>query len=148
MDENNGGRYMFSVAIVEDEKDLARMYQVILARTGIAVSFVASSGSEAIDRFKACDPKPRVVLMDNRLPQMSGIEATRVILDIEPDTRIIFLSADIGSRDEAIRAGAAIFVSKPARVSDIVGAIETAKAKRFTGGLLQRNGGDIPVGSW
>jgi CheY-like chemotaxis protein len=123
LDEGNAYQKVFHAAIVEDEKDLARMYEMILAKMGVPVSFVATSGDEAIAMFKECSPKPRVVLMDNRLPSMSGVEVTKTILSLKPDTHIIFLSADSGAREEATRAGAALFISKPARISDIVSAI-------------------------
>jgi CheY-like chemotaxis protein len=138
MDEWNVGSKDCHVAIVEDEKDLARMYELILARMGVHVSFVAFSGSEAVIKFKECSPQPQVVLMDNRLPSMSGVEATKLILAIKPQTRIIILSADCGARDEAIEAGAALFISKPARVSDIVGAIGCARSGAPAASTLMR----------
>lgn len=136
------------VAIVEDERDLARMYGMILAKMGVPVSFVASSGMEAIVKFKECMPKPQVVLMDNRLPSMSGLEATKAILEIKPDTRIIFLSADTGAREEAIRAGAALFVSKPARISDITEAIRSAGNTAPAAGTLPHPFVNEAIGSW
>lgn len=138
MNEDSGSRNRFSVAIVEDENDLAQMYEMILARIGVPVSFIAGSGTEAIARFRECTPKPRVVLMDNRLPVMSGVEVMRAILDMEPDTRVILLSADVGAREEAIRAGAACFISKPARISDIVGAIGNAGSEAPAAGTSVR----------
>jgi CheY-like chemotaxis protein len=148
MDECNAGSDELRVAIVEDEKDLARMYEMIMAKMGIPVSFVAHSGVEAIVKFKECSPKPQVVLMDNRLPSMSGVEVMKVILQLKPDTRIIFLSADCGARDEAIRAGAALFVNKPARVSDIIGAIGSARSGASAAGTLMRPFVNEPIGSW
>jgi two-component system chemotaxis response regulator CheY len=147
MDVLNAGRNEYHVAIVEDEKDLARMYELILAMMGIPVSYIAASGPEAIVRFKECSPKPRIVLMDNRLLSMSGVDVTKAILAIEPATRIIFLSADCGVRDEAIKAGAALFVSKPARVSDIVSAIMGAGSETSVAGSLMRPLVNEPVGS-
>lgn len=148
MDEWNAGRTEFRVAIVEDEKDLALMYEMILAKMDIQVSFVAHSGVEAIVKFKNCAPKPRVVLMDNRLPSMSGVEAMKAILSLEPDTRIIFLSADIGTRDEAIRAGAALFIDKPARVGDIVDAVRSVGNPTPDTRPQPRSFAFEPIGSW
>jgi two-component system, chemotaxis family, chemotaxis protein CheY len=147
MDKWNAGRKDCRVAIVEDEKDLAKMYELILVRMGIQVSFVAASGIEAIVKFKESSPKPRVVLMDNRLPSMSGIEATKIILAIKPDTRIIFLSADCGARNEAIKAGAALFINKPATVSDIVGAIGCASGGMSAACTLTRPFVNEAIGS-
>ena len=147
MDEWSADSGEFHIAIVEDDKDLASMYEMILAKMGIPVCFVAASGIEAVVKFKECSPKPRVVLMDNRLPAMSGVEATKVILAIKPDTRIIFLSADCGVRDEAIKAGASLFICKPALVSDIVGAIGSASSGASAAGTSIRPFVNEPVGS-
>ena len=55
MDLMIADRKELHVAIVEDERDLARMYEMILAKMGVTVSFVAYSGLEAIVKFKECD---------------------------------------------------------------------------------------------
>jgi two-component system, chemotaxis family, chemotaxis protein CheY len=136
------------VAIVEDERDLARMYEMILGKMGVPVGFVAYSGLEAIIGFKECTPKPQVVLMDNRLPSMSGVEATKAILAIKPDTRIIFLSADTGAREEAFKAGAALFISKPARISEIIEAISTVGNVATTAGTLPHPFANEAIGTW
>ena len=86
--------------------------------------------------------------MDNRLPSMSGVEATKAILEIKPDTRIIFLSADIGAREEAIKAGAALFISKPARISDIIEAIGSVGNMASAAGTLPLPFVNEPIGSW
>jgi two-component system chemotaxis response regulator CheY len=148
MDESNMGPGNIHAAIVEDETDLARLYEMILAKMGVKVSFVASTGVDAVARFRESSPKPQVVLMDNRLPSMSGVDATKAILGIKPDTRIIFLSADCVARDEAIRAGAALFINKPARVSDIVGAIGIVRNGVSVAGTSQRPFVNEPIGIW
>ena len=136
------------VGIVEDEKDLARIYEMIMAKMGVPVSFVAYNGADAVARFRDSDPKPQVILMDNRLPSMSGVEATRSILVIRPETRIIFLSADVAARDEALEAGAAAFISKPARMSDIIGAVESARNSTSAARRHQHPFGNEIAGSW
>ncbi len=118
--------YGVGLAIVEDEKDLVKVYEMIFQKKGILVCFVAYDGLEAVRKFIECTPKPHVMLMDYRLPVMNGVEATKEILKIDPDTRIIFLSADAGARDEAMRAGAFAFLKKPAGIKEIVGAAEEA----------------------
>jgi two-component system chemotaxis response regulator CheY len=64
--------------------------------------------------------------MDNRLQSMHGVEATRKILNIEPKTRVIFLSADITAENDAMNAGAFMFLKKPASIHDIIKAIKSA----------------------
>jgi DNA-binding NtrC family response regulator len=126
MNGNEAKRCRLCTAIVEDEEDLIWIYEKIFARIGVPVSFIADDGIDAVAMFKECAPKPQVVLMDNRLPGMNGIDVTKAIIKSEPDTRIIFLSGDAGVRDEAIKAGAFRFLEKPAGIRDIIEAIESA----------------------
>jgi DNA-binding NtrC family response regulator len=116
-------------AIVEDETALIQIYEKAFARKGIRVCFIAGNGLEAVEKFNQCPVKPCVVLMDNRLPRMNGIEAAKAMLKMEPCTRIIFLSGDIDVRDEALKAGAFLFLKKPTSLRDIMGSIQDAMGK-------------------
>ena len=122
---------MYAVAIVDDEKPLCEVYQRMLELRGIPVCYVAYDGQEAVDKFRDHgNPKPRIVLMDYRLPTMNGIEAMLEILKIEPATRVIFLSADNDIEEEALRKGAVMFIQKPASIKEIVGAVERVALER------------------
>jgi len=112
------------IAIVEDEKELVKVYQRIFSRKGFFISFVAYDGLEAVKKYIECTPKPHVIIMDYRLPLMNGIDATKEILKIDANARIVFLSADIGVKDEAMKAGAFIFLKKPASIMEITNAVE------------------------
>lgn len=112
------------IAIVEDEKELVKLYQRIFAQKGFVICFVAYDGLEAIKKYIECIPKPHVIIMDNRLPLMNGIDTTKEILKIDPDAKIIFLSADINVKNEAMKAGAFVFLKKPASIADITNAVE------------------------
>jgi two-component system chemotaxis response regulator CheY len=114
------------IAIVEDEKALVTVYERVFAKNNITVCFVAFDGREALKKFIECTPKPHVLLMDHRLPGMSGIEVTREILRLDPEAKIVFLSADVGVKDEALKAGAVTFLKKPASISDILKAVKNA----------------------
>lgn len=113
---------LVGIAIVEDEKELVKVYEKILSRNQIEICFVAYDGLEAIKKYVECTPKPHVMLMDYRLPIMDGIEATKEILKMDHEAKIIFLSADIGVKDEALGAGAILFLKKPVHVKDILSA--------------------------
>lgn len=119
------------IAIVEDEKALVDIFKRVFARRNIIVCFVAFDGREALKKFIECTPKPHVILMDHRLPGMSGIEATGEILKIDPEAKVVFLSADVDVRDEAIKAGAVAFLKKPASINAIVSTVEAAIAGKL-----------------
>jgi two-component system chemotaxis response regulator CheY len=91
---------------------------------GIPVYFVAYDGEEAVQQFAKHNPRPGVVLMDYRMPFVNGIQATRSILMMDPEVKVIFISADDAVREEAIRAGAVRFMQKPTSIKEILAAVE------------------------
>lgn len=114
-----------SVAIVDDERDIVGTYEKLFKWRGIPVAFVAFDGHEAVEKFKSSNPRPRVMIIDYRLPGMNGLDVMRDVLKVKPDTKIIILSADDSVRTEAIRAGANIFLLKPVRNSVMVETIKS-----------------------
>lgn len=112
------------LAIVEDEKDLVKVYQRIFTKRGIRICYVAYDGMDAVKKYIECTPKPHVIIMDYRLPLMNGIEVSKEILKIDPGAKIVFLSADIDVKEEAMAAGAFVFLKKPVSIKLIVDAVE------------------------
>jgi DNA-binding NarL/FixJ family response regulator len=88
----------------------------------------ASSGREAIQRFREC--RPDVTLMDLRLPDLSGVDATIAIRTQFPAARIIVLSTFEGDVEihGALRAGAWGFVLKTMLPPELVEAIRQVHA--------------------
>ena len=86
----------------------------------------AATGLEAVSVAESTQPD--VVLMDLRMPGMSGIDATRAILERRPDTRILILtmSEDDDSLFAAMRAGARGYLPKDADSEELVRAIRAA----------------------
>ena len=111
---NNG-----SVAIVDDEKDLVRTYELLFKRRHIPMAFVAYDGHSAMDKFKDAGEKPGVVIIDFRLPDMDGLEVMRWILKQRPGTKIVFISGDDSVQREALNAGANVFLKKPTDIKVI-----------------------------
>ncbi len=113
---------MKTAMIVDDEPFILEMYRDILEGLDIQVVESAGDGMEAVDRYPLLDPYPSFILMDQRMPHMTGIEAARRILRMNPRARILFVSADNRVIDEALDAGAMGFLVKPFTI----GALEKA----------------------
>jgi DNA-binding NtrC family response regulator len=112
MTDNNNA----CVAVVDDEVDVVRTYELLFNRRNIPLSFAALDGPEAIDKFKNANPRPGVVIIDYRLPSMSGLDVMKEMHSIEPDTKVIFVSGDDSIQKESIDMGAAVFLKKPASI--------------------------------
>ncbi len=114
------------VFIVDDEPSLQFFYEQVLTMGGFEVADIASNGKKAVSMFKSFSNKPKVILMDQRMPEMSGIEASKLILQIDSRVKIIFISADASAKEEAISIGAFLFIDKIITVSKMIGAINRA----------------------
>jgi two-component system chemotaxis response regulator CheY len=120
------GGYMYKeplVAIVDDEKDLVNILKCFLSSEGIGIAFVAYDGFEAVELFRKSENKPDVILMDYWMPGLNGSDAAKQILAMCPEVKIIFLSAEGITNNEAIAVGAVTLIHKPASFHTIMRAI-------------------------
>jgi DNA-binding NarL/FixJ family response regulator len=114
------------VLIVDDHALFRRGLQMVLeGETDIDVVGEASDGQEAAK--KAEDTAPDVVLMDVRMPKRSGIDATRVIKDVLPSTKILMLTISDEEADlyEAIKAGASGYLLKEISIDEVANAVRS-----------------------
>lgn len=90
----------------------------------LTVAGMAGNGIEAITQCDAL--KPDVVLMDLAMPEMGGLQATRLIKAQDPAPYIVIASHfdDAEHREHAMRAGADAFVSKLAYLHDVMPLLE------------------------
>jgi DNA-binding NarL/FixJ family response regulator len=112
------------VAIADDQALVRSGFRLILdARPDLEVIGEAEDGSEAVALVEA--EEPDVLLLDVRMPNMDGIEATRRISALRTATRVLILTTfDLDEYvHEAIRAGASGFLLKDVRPADLVDAI-------------------------
>ncbi len=105
-----------SVAIVDDEVGVVRTYELLFNRRKISLSFTALDGPDAIEKFKNANPRPRVMIIDYRLPSMSGLDVMKELLDVEPGTKIVFVSGDDSIQEEFVDAVASVFLKKPTNI--------------------------------
>lgn len=115
-----------SVLIVDDHELVRLGLRTLLSRyPQFQVVGEAASGPAAVEMVERL--QPRVVLMDVRMPDGSGIDACRAIRDRRPDTRVIMLTSytDKNAAMAAILAGACGYMLKQVRGSELALAIET-----------------------
>jgi len=101
------------VLIADDDPLVCQSLKTILQADGsIEVIGIASDGIEAVELF--AELQPDVVLMDIRMPKMTGIEACESILKQFPDARVLFLTtfSDDEYIVEALRLGAKGYILK------------------------------------
>lgn len=80
---------------------------------GHTVIDCAFNGNDAIVKFKTFKTKPDLIIMDHRMPIKNGIDTMKEILELDPNIKIIFASADNQIKDIALNLGAIIFQEKP-----------------------------------
>ena len=93
-----------TVLVADDEPDFRELARVYLELDGFEVIDLAADGGEVLQRFIELDPPPMptAVLLDNRMPVMTGLEVAEQILTHNPDQVVVLFSAHLD--DEVERA--------------------------------------------
>lgn len=115
---------MTKVLITDDAAFMRHMVKNILIKENFEIAGEATNGVEAVALYQAT--KPDIALLDITMPQMDGIEAVKKIKEIDPDAKIIMVSA-LGHQSkiiEALEAGARDFIVKPFEPQRIIQAIQ------------------------
>ena len=112
------------ILIVDDDIDIVDLFEQFLKLKGHEIIAKAFNGSEALELYKSSQNVPDIILMDHRMPLKDGLETTKEILAINPNCKIIFISADYTIRDKALEIGALDFLEKPIDFSTLSRKIE------------------------
>ncbi len=116
---------MDTILIVDDDHALAQSFKKLMIEEGYAAS-VATSGEEAL-RFVS-NSQPDLLVMDVRMPGMSGLETLKALREIAPKLPVIIMTA-YGNTETAIEAtklGAFDYVLKPFEIPEMFKLIEQA----------------------
>jgi DNA-binding NarL/FixJ family response regulator len=141
--------------LVVDDHDLFRagLASYLSSQDGIEVVGQASGGRMGVRL--AAELRPDVILMDVRMPDLHGPDATRLILQERPEVRVVVLTvvSEDGDVAAAIEAGACGFLAKDTPIDGIVAAVRAAaqgaawlspRAAEVVLGRLQRPVGAAP----
>jgi DNA-binding NarL/FixJ family response regulator len=113
--------------LIADDDDLMRagLIELLSGEPEIEIVGEASTGRQAVERSRRLGPD--VVLMDVRMPDLDGIEATAELARAAPDTKVLILTTF--EQDDyvfgALRAGASGFLLKRTRPEELIAAVHT-----------------------
>jgi class 3 adenylate cyclase/ActR/RegA family two-component response regulator len=117
------------VLLVDDHPLWRDVLQLVLARSR-SLTVVAQAGDIGEAVRLAREHRPDVVVMDVNLPSGSGVDATRAIVEVLPDVRVIMLSSSDMEDDvmAAVAAGARGYLLKTAEPAELVDAVRRVAA--------------------
>lgn len=114
---------MKKLLIVDDSNIIRNKIARALGEFGLQVAGLASNGEEALAQFRAT--RHDVITMDLTMPEMDGIECIRRIRALDPEVRILVVSAlaDKATAIQALMEGAQGFLGKPFSEAELTDAI-------------------------
>jgi two-component system, OmpR family, alkaline phosphatase synthesis response regulator PhoP len=117
-----------TVLICDDEPSLRELIRVSL--NGPYEFVEADDGEESLELARRV--RPDVVILDMMMPRRTGLEVLNILRQEEDlaDTRVIVLTAQPGTREQALRAGADVVMVKPFEPRQIVAAVQEVLAEQ------------------
>ena len=119
---------VIKLMLVEDQKLMrVGLKSLFEENEGLKVTVEAENGKEAVEKFRTNHPD--VVLMDIGLPDITGIEATKQILDFNINAKIIILTSHLTEKEvvDSIETGAKAYVMKDINTDILKMIIKTVK---------------------
>ncbi|MCI1273021.1 MAG: response regulator transcription factor [Clostridiaceae bacterium] len=115
------------ILLVEDQKLMRVGLKSLFDEKDIRVELEAQTGKEAIEKYRLY--KPDIVLMDIGLPDISGIDATKQILEINSNAKVIILTSHLSEEEvqTSLNAGACAYVMKDINTDVLKMIIKTVK---------------------
>jgi len=124
---------MIRVAIVDDQTLILQgLNMIVNAQKDMEILWCAANGAEAV--YKTEHVKPDVILMDIRMPEMTGVKATEIIKAKFPEVQVLILTTFMEDEDifESLKYGASGYLLKDATPETILDAIR----KVMSGGTV------------
>ena len=117
-----------TVFIIDDDRGMRQAVQDLVESVGLRAESFAT-GQEFLSRQPTSDPS--CLVLDVRLPQMSGLDFQRRLVEVGMQIPIIFITAhgDVPMSVRALKSGAVEFLTKPFRDQDLLDAIQVALAQ-------------------
>jgi two-component system, chemotaxis family, chemotaxis protein CheY len=116
------------VLIVDDAAFMRMAIKQILVKAGFELVGEAENGAVGVAKYKECQPD--IVTLDITMPEMDGIQALKAIRNINPNAKVIMVSA-MGQEPmvkEAILNGAKSFIVKPFKEDHVISVLNKIAA--------------------
>lgn len=121
-----------NIAIADDHQILTDSLGMTLSKiNGFQVTLKALNSKELIDKIKLSNPKPDVCIVDIKMPELNGIDATKEIRKIWPTIKVLILSSHDHEHTiiNALRSGANGYLLKETDINELEQAIRAVHSK-------------------
>ena len=115
---SSNGHSAVSLLVIDDHQGSLELLSNALAQPGVEI-LTASNPQEGLDLFR--NRRPQVVLTDLVMPHMSGMEVLKQIVEIDPATDVILMTAHYSTESavEAVKKGASDYLNKPLAIGPL-----------------------------
>ena len=119
------------IIVVDDEELLVRVNKRRLESAGYTVT-VTTNSEEALEKIRAHPEQFDLLITDQTMPKMSGVELTREVHKIKPDMPVIMSTghSDLVTKEEALKMGISKYVVKPIQGSELIDAVGEVLCKK------------------
>lgn len=127
-----------NILVVDDEPAIQKVLAIGLTNSGFQTK-VAPSAADAVEILRSQEFVPACIILDIRMPGLSGLEALPLLKDIEPKVQIIMLTAttDLDIGIQAMKQGAFDYLVKPVQREELVETL--GKAIRYRDLLVEND---------
>jgi DNA-binding NtrC family response regulator len=134
---------MADILVVDDDENICAAFKQFLTEKGHA-PLIASNAQDALSAVG--EAHPDLVIMDVRMPGTDGLEALRMIREVDPDVSVLIMTAYGTSQTsiEAMRLGAFDYLTKPLDLDILASVIDRALDARSLGRKLDADASDHP----
>ena len=133
---------MASILIIDDEVAIAKAFAMFFRHDGAHLVTEAHTGQDGIDAFRRI--RPDLVLLDVRLPDMTGFDVLAAIHEDHPVVIMVTAYGDVSMAVDALHKGAENFLTKPVDLSHLAAAtaraLEKAQLRRLSRWLTVKRG--------
>ena len=118
----------FNIMIADDHAIFRNCLKMMLENEGnMSVCLEAADGAQVIDKIRRAEVHPDVLLLDDNMPKMSGIEVAKKLANEAPDIAIIILTMhdDVEYLEELLKVGVRAFILKRSSEKELNAAIQS-----------------------